>query len=152
MNDDGVDSEDMTEEAAEMQEIRQQSPSAWMAVVGNQTIPLVIDALLDAPPGREFNKKELAEYAGTTPQSIQNHIDDLLRFQIVETVPDTQPTRYRLDTDSPVIKELFQLTAQLDRVAANDEQLEAERDDTASDPADVSPTLPSPKRANMFDI
>jgi len=143
MTDDGEADEDtMTEEAAEMQHLRKESPSAWMAVVGNQTIPLVIDALLDAPPGKEFNKTELAEYAGTTSQSIQNHIGDLLEFQIVEAVPNTQPTRYRLDTDSPVIKELFQLTAQLDRVAASDERLEVERDNTASDPTE-SPGLQS---------
>lgn len=149
---DDSEEESMTEEAAEMQELREGSPSVWMAIAGNKTIPLVVDALLDAPPGREFNKTELAEYAGTTPQSIQNHIENLLRFQIIEAVPDTEPTRYRLDMDSPVIKELFQLTAQLDRVAATNEQLKAERDDTASGPTDITPDFPGRVQPNRFEL
>lgn len=146
------DTEPLSDEAAEMSEVRHTSPSVWMALTGNETIPLVIDALLDAPPGKEFNKTELAEYAGTTHQSIQNHIDNLLDFQIVEEVPDTNPTRYRLDTDSPVVKELFKLTANLDQVARADEKLEATREDTPSSPADLSPTFPGRKRANEFDV
>jgi hypothetical protein len=150
-DDDESDETAMTETAVEMQQLREGRPSAWMALVGNQTIPLVVDALLDAPPGREFNKTELAEYAGTTPQSIQNHMDNLLEFQMVEAVPDTQPTRYRLDTNSPVITELFQLTAELDRVAASDEKLEDDRGDAASDPATLQPDFPSPMQPNKFE-
>jgi len=145
-------SEGMSDEAAEMNEIRHNSPSVWMEITGNETIPIVIDALLDAPPGKEFNKTELAEYAGTTHQSIQNHIDNLTRFQIVEPVPETQPTRYRLDTDSPVIKQLFKLNANLDKVATANERLEAEREDTPSDPAELSPTFPGRKQADTFDV
>lgn len=145
-------SEQLSDEAAEMSEVRHTSPSVWMALTGNETIPLVVDALLDAPPGKEFNKTELAEYAGTTHQSIQNHIDNLVGFQIIEAVPDTQPTRYRLDTDSPVVKQLFKLTTNLDEVARTNEKLEATREGIPSTPADLSPNYPGRKRANEFDV
>jgi hypothetical protein len=137
--------------AAKSEAVRRDSPSAWMALVGNQTIPLVIDALLDAPPRKEFNKTELGEYAGVNPESIRNHIETLLNFQIVEEVPDSQPTRYRLDTDSPTVKRLFQLHGALNQVGSTDQEVEAEREDTG-DRQKLQPTPPTEPRYNQFSL
>ena len=144
--------EELTDEAAKMQSIRHGSASAWMEITGNQTIPVVVDALLDVPPAKEFNKTELADAAGTSAESIRTHIDTLLQFQIVEEIPETSPTRYRLDTDSPVVKRLLQLQGTLNKVGATDEKIEVEREDAASDPSHLQPTFPESPKPDRYNI
>jgi hypothetical protein len=43
---------------------RLRHPSGWLALTRTESAPLIVDALLDLPPGREFNKTELADHAG----------------------------------------------------------------------------------------
>lgn len=64
------------------------------------------------PPGREFNKTELAERAGVTRQSVTNHVDVLLELEVIEGVPGTSPQRYRV-ADSEVVQTLFELNSAL---------------------------------------
>lgn len=80
--------------------------------MGPESVPILIDALLDLPPGREFNKTELAEHAGVTRQTVANYVDFLQEVSVVEPVPNTPPQRYRL-ADSAVVAELFELTSAL---------------------------------------
>lgn len=87
-------------------------PSGVLYLMGHESVPILIDALLDLPPGREFNKTELAEHAGVTRQTVATYIDLLLEVNIIEPVPNTAPQRYRL-SESSVVQELFELNSAL---------------------------------------
>ena len=78
-----------------------------------ETAQCIIDALLDSPPGREFNKKELGDHAGVSRESIRTYVDTLLKFNVVEEVPDTNPQRYRLNDEGKVTRALFELQSAL---------------------------------------
>jgi hypothetical protein len=75
-------------------------------------VTIIIDALLGLPPRSEFDKTELAEHAGVSRQSVTNHIDLLLALDVLEEVPNTSPTRYRMPR-SAVVQELFELNSAL---------------------------------------
>jgi hypothetical protein len=74
-----------------------------------------VDALLDIPPNREFNKTELAEHAGVTRQTVGNDADPLHEVEFIEEVPTTSPRRYRV-ADSDVVRERFELNSALNSV------------------------------------
>src|SRR6056297_1197409 len=89
-------------------EARLEHPSGWLYLTQHESIPILVDALLDLPPGREFNKTEFAEHAGVTRQTVGNYIDLLQDVELVEPVPNTSPQRYRV-AESDVVQELFEL-------------------------------------------
>lgn len=93
--------------------VREEYPSGWLALTKNESIAYIVDALLDLPPYREFNQKELAEFAGVSRKSVNRHIDLLESVGIVEPVPNTNPTRYRFDPENEVSKALIQLDGAL---------------------------------------
>lgn len=105
------DDADFMAELEEMdkKQSRKKYASGFLELAKNESIPLMIDALLDAPSGRGFNKAELARKAGISPGSVRTHLDTLLELSIMKTVPDTTPTRYTLDMDSQVTRLLFEL-------------------------------------------
>lgn len=105
----GVDS---AERRADTKEARLAHPSGLLALTRHDSIPIVLDSLLDLPPGREVTQTELAEHAGVTRQSVWRHVDRLCTFDVLEPVPDTSPQRYRR-ADSPVVTELFELNSAL---------------------------------------
>jgi len=88
---------------------REKHPSGWLVLTQNESVPYMIDALLDLPPHREFNQTELAERTGVSRQSVGRHLDLLLETDIVEPVADSSPQRYRFNEESPVSKALIQL-------------------------------------------
>lgn len=96
-------------------EARLAHPSGFLALTRHESVPLLIDALLDLPPGREFNKTEFADHAGVTRQTVGTYIDVLLAFDVVEEVPNTSPRRYRV-AESDVVEELFALNSALNAV------------------------------------
>jgi len=59
-------------------EARLEHPSGFLHLTKHESVPVLIDALLDLPPGREFNKTELAEHAGVTRQTVSNYVELLL--------------------------------------------------------------------------
>jgi len=93
-------------------EARLEHPSGFLHLTRHESVPILIDALLDLPPGREFNKTELADHAGVTRQTVSNYTDLLLEFDIVEEVPNTTPRRYRV-AETPVVQQLFELNSAL---------------------------------------
>jgi len=99
---------------------RRENPSAWLELTDNQTLPLVVDALLDSPPGREFNKKELGDHAGVSRESVRKYVDTLLKFNVVEEVADTNPQRYRLNDDGKATRALFELQSALNAEGATE--------------------------------
>jgi DNA-binding MarR family transcriptional regulator len=99
-------------EDLDTKEARLAHPSGFLYLLKHEGVPILIDALLDLPPGREFNKSELADHAGVTRQTVSNYIDLLLEVEIVEEVPNTTPRRYRV-AQSEVVQELFELNSAL---------------------------------------
>jgi len=99
----------------EKKELRREHPSGWLYLTQHDAIPILVDALLDLPPNRKFDKTELAEHAGVTCQTVGNYTDLLLEVELVEEVPNTSPRQYRV-ADSNVIRELFELNGALNNV------------------------------------
>ncbi|MDB2266016.1 MULTISPECIES: hypothetical protein [Halorubrum] len=96
-------------------ELRKEHPSGWLYLTQHDAIPILVDALLDLPPNREFNKTELAAHAGVTRQTVGNYTDLLCEVELIEDVPNTSPRRYRV-ADSDVVRELFELNSALNSV------------------------------------
>lgn len=96
----------------DVKETRLEHPSGFLYLTRNESVPLLIDALLDLPPGREFNQTELAQHAGVSRHTVGNHLETLLDVDLVEPVPRTSPQRYRL-ADSEVVEELFEFNGAL---------------------------------------
>ena len=99
-------------------EARLENPSGILYLFQHESIPILVDAILTLPPGREFTKTELADHAGVTRQTVSKYIDRLLDLDIVEAVPNTSPRRYQV-ADSVVVEELFALNSALN--AAGDD-------------------------------
>lgn len=89
--------------------LRGEHPSGWLVLTKNESVPYIIDALLDAPPHREFNQTELAEHAGVSRQSVSRYLDFLGDVGIVEAVEGTSPQRYRFNPDNHVSQALIRL-------------------------------------------
>lgn len=71
-------------------------PSGIGYLFQNDSVSDMVEALLECPPGRGFNKSELAQAAGVTRQTVGRHVDLLLAADIIEEIPDTGPPRYRV--------------------------------------------------------
>jgi Fic family protein len=93
-------------------EARLENPTGVLHLFKHESVPILLDAILTLPPGREFNKTELADHAGVTRQTVSNYIDLLLETEVVEEVPNTSPRRYRV-AKSDVVQELFELNSAL---------------------------------------
>ena len=99
-------------EEKDTKEARLENPTGVLHLFQYKSVPILIDAILTLPPGREFNKTEFADHAGVTRQTVSNCIDFLLETEIVEEVPNTSPRRYRV-AKSEAVKELFELNSAL---------------------------------------
>lgn len=99
-------------EDLDTKEARLRHPSGILYLMGHESVPILLDALLDLPPGREFNKSEFAEHAGVTRQTVATYSDLLEETDIVERVPNTSPQRFRM-AESPVVEELFAFNSAL---------------------------------------
>lgn len=106
---------DPTTDRRERKDLRKEHPSGWLYLTQHDAIPILVDALLDLPPNREFNKTELAEHAGVTRQTVGNYTDLMLEVELIEEVPNTSPRRYQV-ADSDVVRELFELNSALNTV------------------------------------
>ncbi|MFB6307827.1 MAG: winged helix-turn-helix domain-containing protein [Haloarculaceae archaeon] len=93
-------------------EARLEHPSGLLYLTQHESVPILLDAILDLPPGREFNKTEFADHAGVTRQTVSTYIGLLLELDIVEEVPNTSPRRYRV-ANSDVVQQLFELNSAL---------------------------------------
>lgn len=91
-----------------MKERRLERPSGWLMLTRDQGTQLLIEALIDGA-NREFNKTELADYAGVSRPTVASHIDLLLDLEVVEEIPETSPQRYRLDVESDVTQAILEV-------------------------------------------
>lgn len=90
-------------------EIRDEYPSGWRILVQNESVGYLLDALLDALPGAEFTKSELADQAGVSRQSVYTHLDLLLTLGVLSPVEESSPPRYRVNEDNELLKLLHQV-------------------------------------------
>lgn len=92
-----------------MDELRDEYPSGWRILVQNESVGYLLDALMDALPGTEFTKSELANEAGVSRQSLYTHLDLLLALGVLAPVENSSPQRYRVDTESELLDLLHQV-------------------------------------------
>lgn len=118
-----------TGDAVDTKEARLAHPSGLLYLFRHDAVPILLDAILDLPPNREFNKSQFADHAGVTRQTVGNYIELLVEVNVVERVPETRPERYRVTT-SPVVQELYELNS-----AINDahEDCDADSDNRDAD-------------------
>lgn len=101
---------------------RIENPSAWMRLTRYETVRLLIDALLEAPPGHQFNKSELERRTGLSREAIREHLPLLVELGVVNELDEGQWPEYRLNTEGKVTRELFALNSALNSVLAGESQ------------------------------
>lgn len=94
-----------------MKEERLAYPSGWLYLCQHESVHLMIDALLQVDPKKEFNKTELAEFAGVSRQSVRRHIDKLVECGVVAETAGGR--RYHYDLESPVGQMIAELNAEI---------------------------------------
>jgi len=99
-------------EETDTKEARLENPSGVLYLFQHESVPILIDAILTLPPGREFTKTEFADHAGVTRQTVSKYIDLLLETDVAEEVPNSSPRRYQV-ANSDVVQELFELNSAL---------------------------------------
>lgn len=116
---------DVSREAARAEEVdtkeqRLAHPSGVLHLTQHDAVPIMLDAVLDLPPNREFTRTEFADHAGVTRQTVSTYVPLLVETQVFEPVPDTSPERFRV-AESPVVAELRELNAALNAAANSSE-------------------------------
>lgn len=104
-----------------MRSLRGDHPSGWLVLTKNPTVPYVIDALLEAGPGWEFDPQALADTAGVDHNSLPKYLDLLLDLAIIEEIPDTQAPCYRVNRQGPVTQELYHLNSAVNTMGFDDD-------------------------------
>ena len=98
-----------------MRELRDEYPSGWRILLRNESVGYLLDALMDALPGSEFTKSELASEAGVSRQSLYTHLELLLALDVLEPVEGSSPQRYRANAESELLRLLHQLNGEVNR-------------------------------------
>jgi response regulator of citrate/malate metabolism len=111
-------SEELQSSDHDKKTLRSEYPSGWLVLTKNESVPYIVDALLDAPPHREFNQTELAEHAGVSRQSVSRYLDLLEDIGIVEPVGETSRKRYRFNPESSVSEALIRLDGAMNAAGA----------------------------------
>lgn len=100
----------------DMKEQRLTYPTGWLYLCQHESVHLMIDALLQVDPKKEFTQTELAEFAGVSRQSVRRHIDKLVELGVVATTAGGR--RYHYDLNSSVGQRIVELNAEINAVAA----------------------------------
>ena len=107
--------------SSDTKRFRDEHPSGWLVLARHDSVPYIIDALLDAPAHRGFNQSELAREAGVSRQSVGRHVDLLVGIGVLEPIENTTPTRYRFNPDSRVSQALVELDGAMNAAGAEPE-------------------------------
>lgn len=97
-------------------EFRKKFPSGWMELARYETLVLVIDALLESNPNREYTEQELAEQSGCSKKSVDEHLESLVRLGVVNKLEGRVPPRYSLNEKSPITQGLYDLNLTVSQV------------------------------------
>ena len=98
-----------TDDQPSVADLRDEYPSGWRLLVQHESVGYILDALLDALPGSEFTKSELATEAGVSRQSVYTHLDLLLALGVLTPVENASPERYRATADDELLTLLHQV-------------------------------------------
>ncbi|MDZ7688106.1 MAG: winged helix-turn-helix domain-containing protein [Halobacteriales archaeon] len=96
-------------ESKDIKRLRKENASGWLELTKSESVPLMIDALIDAPPEYRFNKTELQNRSGVNRNTVSKYIDLLVELGIIEKIPDTEPQEYRLNELGRVTQEILEL-------------------------------------------
>lgn len=134
----------------EIKRMRRNHPSGWLELSMTPARALLLDAILDSPPGHEFTTGTISERAGITPQAVRDHLGVLLDRGVVTAV---DATTYRIVDESLVLRELQGLNAAVGavRAGAADERGRVdpdERMDNATTSHGGQPHTPGPAEAH----
>jgi hypothetical protein len=126
----------------EIKRMRREHPSGWLELAMTPARALLVDAILDSPPGHEFTTGTISERAGITPQAVRDHLDVLVDRGVVASVDGTT---YRIVDDSVVLRELEKLNAAVGAVRAGvaDERLGGTDPDERADNAGDTGSIPA---------
>jgi len=127
---------------------REEDPDGLLYLTKYDTVPLMVDALFDAPPDREFTQKELADRADISERSIQNRINILRNLGIIKDVDGT--SRFTLDLD----REITWLLRELDGVIRQARAGESPKQQRSLDinPPDSDENLDDSDRGPVTDV
>lgn len=101
-----------------MKVLRKEYPSGWMILTKYPSVPLLIDALIDADPGWQFNQTEWAEQAGVSRESIRKRLGLLLDVEVIEEIDESSGPRYRVNEEGAVMESLHRLNDAVNRAAS----------------------------------
>ena len=113
----------------DVKQSRLDNPSGWVELTRYESVRLIIDALLEAPPDYQFNKSELKRRTGLSHETIREHLPFLIKLGVVEEVDTDAWQEYKLKTDGKVTKELFSLNSALNSVLSGESKT-IEQDNT----------------------
>ncbi|USZ69155.1 winged helix-turn-helix domain-containing protein [Halorussus salilacus] len=99
-----------------MREKRLAYPSGWLYLCQHESVHFIIDALLQVDPKKEFNKTELAEFAGISAQSVRRHIDKLVELGVVAETAGGK--RYHYNLESEVGQLIAELNGEINAIGA----------------------------------
>lgn len=99
---------------AEVKQMRLDNPSGWLELSMYESLSLMVDAIVDAPPEYTFTNPELASRAGVSDESVRNHIETLEELGVV-TYSD-EDSRYQVNENSRVLREVFALNDSVNAV------------------------------------
>jgi len=97
-----------------MATVRDEYPSGLRALMQNESVGYMIDALMDMP-GMTFSKSRLADKASVSRQSVHTHITLLVNLGIVKEVDDSDPVEYTLNDDDEMVRLLHRLEGVVNR-------------------------------------
>lgn len=113
-----------------MKQLRYDHPSGWLHLSKDPARALLVDAILDSPPGHQFSPPQIAERAGISDQSVRNHIEELVDLGVVTEADDSQ---YRIQDRSRVLDALENLNGAVNAVISGNSDPEiAENGDPTS--------------------
>lgn len=104
----------------DVKQSRLDEPSGWIRLTRYETVRLIVDALLEAPPEYQFNKSELARRAGVSTEAVRNHLSTLIDMGVIEEKEGSGWSEYRLNDDGKVTKELFELNSAVNSVLSGE--------------------------------
>lgn len=96
---------------------REERPQGLLYFTRYNSVPVMVDALFDAPTSREFSQSELAEKADLSQRTVSNRINILFDLGIIKEVPDT--ARFTLNLDGGITWKLRELDGLIKKAQAD---------------------------------
>lgn len=101
----------------DMKVLRKEYPSGWMVLTKYPSVPLLIDALIDAEPGWQFNQTEWSQKSGVSRESVRKRLDLLLDVEVIREIEESSG-RYHVNEEGAVMQALYRLNDAVNRAAS----------------------------------